>query len=429
MKIIKTDVGCEKEPLISAFGFKGSALTSLWQTVVKIQTANNSAIGLGVQSALWSDATIFARYGEDESNKLMLSLTKYAAELICGMEFETPFELFDSVYPRVCEYAEKITDVEKLRKTFVLNSLVPVDFAVWQLWIKENKKTDFDDICRFDGKRQRMLANVPLVTYGMDLESVKEMALSGTPLFKIKIGSDPNKDDNPVSMLEWDKQRIKDIHSVLKNVRTKHTTNGSILYYLDANGRYDTKERLQSFLDFCRDEGFYENIILLEEPFDEENLIDVNDIFVCVAADESIHSVEDVKKRFELGYRAITLKPIAKTLTLTIRMFETARKYGMKCFCADLTVNPMMVSWNQCVAARLELLDNMKTGIVESNGKQNYCNWEKMQTRHSMPCADANKCEDGIFYLNDDFYKYSGGVFMDSPYYNNLADSGGDNGK
>lgn len=424
MKIIKAVLGCEKEELLSAFGFKGSALTTLWQTAVKLETENNYAIGLGVQSTLWSDAKVFAAFGEEESNSLMLKLTGYAVDSICGFEFETPFEVFDFIYLKVCEYAEKIINVEKLRKTFVLNSLVSVDMAVWQLWFKENNKSCFDDICVFDGKHQEALANVPLVTYGMDLDKIREMALSGTPLFKIKIGSDPDKDGNPDSMLEWDKKRIKDIHNVLKDIKTNYTENGKILYYLDANGRYDTKERLANFLDFCKDEGISDNIILLEEPFDEEKHIDLNGIPICFAADESIHSEEDVKKRFELGFKAVTLKPIAKTLTLTIRMYEIAKKYNMKCFCADLTVNPVMVSWNQCVASRLDTLDNMKIGIVESNGKQNYKNWDKMLSVHPCYGAEFTKCDSGIYILNEEFYEKDAGAFEASEYYKKLSEKG-----
>ena len=175
-------------------------------------------------------------------------------------------------------------------------------------------------------------------------------------------------------MLSWDKNRILEIHNALKDIKTLHTDSGNILYYLDANGRYDTKERLKDLIDFMKENGILERVILLEEPFDEKNKINVGDLPVCVAADESAHSVDDVKERWSLGYRALTLKPIAKTLSVTIKMAEYAKKVGMTCFCADLTVNPYMVSWNQCVASRLNVLPGMKIGVIESNGEQNYEN-------------------------------------------------------
>ena len=48
---------------------------------------------------------------------------------------------------------------------------------------------------------------------------------------------------------------------------------GKILYYLDANGKYDSIARLESLLTFAKEIGALENIVLLEEPFEEENKI------------------------------------------------------------------------------------------------------------------------------------------------------------
>jgi len=160
-----------------------------------------------------------------------------------------------------------------------------------------------------------------------------------------------------------------------------------------------------------KEKGILERVILLEEPFDEKNKINVGDLPVCVAADESAHSVDDVKERWSLGYRALTLKPIAKTLSVTIKMAEYAKKVGMTCFCADLTVNPYMVSWNQCVASRLNVLPGMKIGVIESNGEQNYENWEKMNLFHPLYNEKFTKCENGLFYLDNAFYEKNGGVF------------------
>ena len=72
MKIHIKSASCnyEKEPLKGAFGFKGSALTCLWQTVVKLSTEKYDGIGLGVQSVLWSDAAVFRDFGEEKGNPL-----------------------------------------------------------------------------------------------------------------------------------------------------------------------------------------------------------------------------------------------------------------------------------------------------------------------------------------------------------------------
>lgn len=422
-KIQITNAKCayEAEPLKAAFGFKGSALTGLWQTVVCLESDRHTAIGNGVQSVLWSDAAVYRQYGEDEGNRKMFAVTEYAVELCRGAVFSTPFELIDRLFPHVYSYARTITGTEELRATFVLNALVPVDLAAWQLWLLENEAAGFDAISPLDGQRQSLLANIPLITYHTALDEIREMAENGTAVFKIKLGADPNHDNDLNAMLAWDKARLLQIHNTLQSFQTPYTESGRILYYLDANGRYDSKERLACLLDFAKAHGILERIILLEEPFAESNKIDVSDLPVCIAADESAHTVDDVQERFRLGYKALTLKPIAKTLSMTIRMADYARKQGMVCFCADLTVNPVMVSWNQNVAARLHAIPGMRIGVLESNGAQNYNNWPAMCTFH--PCGKANftACENGLFVLDESFYESSGGILRISEHYRKLV--------
>ena len=426
MSIIIKNASCgyTKEPLKGAFGFKGSALTSLWQTAVYLESDNNKAIGLGVQSVLWSDADVYALLGEDTGNRAMFSLTQYAVDKVKGMSFNNPAEVVDYLYPMLYEYAVEITKNTNLRTTFVLNALVPLDFALWQLWAKENCVKSFDEINKFEGYKQSMLANIPLITYKTPITEVLDMAEEGTPLFKIKIGSNPNMNDNLDEMLLWDENRILEIHNAVKDIKNEYTENGDILYYLDANGRYDSKERLKKLISFLKDNCILDRVVLLEEPFDENNKIDVSDLPVCIAADESAHSLKDVEERFNLGYKALTLKPIAKTLSMTMRMAEYAIKKGMTCFCADLTVNPTMVSWNQCVAARLKTISKMKIGVLESNGSQNYINWEKMMKMHPSSDKSFIRCNDGVFVLDKEFYELSGGVFSFPENYLDIAIKG-----
>lgn len=424
IRICRANCNCEREPLKLAFGFKGSALTCLWQTVVGLESENARGVGLGVQSVLWSDAAVYRKDGEENGNRNMFALTEYAVSLCVGAEFSDPQELFDLLYPQVYTYAKEITGCEELRKTFALNALVPVDFAAWQLWAQENNKHSFEDISSFDGKRQSLLANIPLITYHTPVEEIRRMAENGTAVFKIKIGSDPMKNNDLDLMLSWDKNRVAEIHNAVKDIVTPYTKSGRILYYLDANGRYDTKKRLLSLLDFIKEQGFLDRVVLLEEPFDEYNKIDVSDLPVCIAADESAHSLEDVKERSKLGYRALTLKPIAKTLSLTVRMADYARRQGMICFCADLTVNPIMVSWNQNVASRLNCLPGMTIGVLESNGAQNYVNWEVMQGYHPMHDRSFAKSVGGLFYSDEEFYRLNGGVFEIPEHYAMLVKGG-----
>lgn len=431
MKICIKNASCgyDKQPLKGKFGFKGSFLTNIWQVAVKLETDNNYSVGVSVENALWSDAELFRRLGEEEGNMLMFRLTQYAVSECVGFEFEKPYELFDMLFPKVYEYAKKISGYEKIKTTFILNALVPFDFAVWQLWGKENGKENFDEISKFEGKRQKVLANIPLISYHTPMEDVIDMVNSGTCILKIKIGSDPDGNNDLDRMLEWDKNRILQIHRAVKDIKTPYTETGRVIYYLDANGRYDSKERLMNLLDFAEKEGILENIVLLEEPFDEENKIYVGDLPVCVAADESAHCLEDVIERYELGYKAVALKPIAKTLSVTIQMAEFAHEKGMICFCADLTVVPAVVLWNQCVAARLNCIPKMNIGALESNGEQNYANWESLKAVSPGAGMKFADCKNGVFETDEEFYEKSGAVFLSTEYYEKLATSGDCDGK
>jgi hypothetical protein len=102
-------------------------------------------------------------------------------------------------------------------------------------------------------------------------------------------------------------------------------------------------------------------------------------------------------------------------------MHAFAKAHGMVTFCADLTVNPVMVSWNQCVAARLTRLAGMKVGVVESNGGQNYANWEQMKAYHPAYPATYITDRDGVFELGADFYETSAAIKQTGEYYNALS--------
>ena len=93
----------------------------------------------------------------------------------------------------------------------------------------------------------------------------------------------------------------------------------------------------------------------------------------------------------------------------------------MVCMAADLTVNPVLVDWNKNVAARLAPLPGFTTGMMETNGHQQYRRWSEMTSWH--PCADASwrRVEGGVFVLDDDFYARSGCIFEESPHYRALV--------
>jgi hypothetical protein len=413
----------EREPLLAPFGFKGQAISELWQSIALLESdTDHKGLGLGVQSVLWSDPQVLATYGSVGGDSIMFLLTSYASKVLEGMQYDTPIDLLNQVLPEVYKFAKRVTGMDDLKETFVLNALVPVDMAAWMLYYKENGFKGFDEMLPEDYKeslshKQSKLAGIPLITYGVPIEEVAEFARKGYPILKIKIGSDPDKDNDPRKMLEWDKNRITDIHNAVRDIHTPYTYNGNIAYYLDANGRYDNKDQVMELLDHADKIGALDSIVLLEEPFEQDNHIDVSDIPVRVVADESAHSDRDVQERIQMGYQAIALKPIAKTLSMSLLMAETAVSQGIPCFCADLTVNPIMVDWNKNVAARLEPLPGMNIGVLEVNGPQNYKNWEAMESHHPYSQGSWVKMQNGLFQLDDDFYKHSGGIFEVSDYY------------
>ena len=409
-----SQVACAYEPeaFLHAFGFKGNKLTGVWQTVVGLWDGTDVGVGLGIQSVLWSDNRVFAAFGEDKSNEQMFRVTQYAAGLIKGKTFGAPQEILDFVFEDCCRFAAEVTGMNTT-ETFVLNALVPLDMAAWQLWARKTGADSFDAI--FAGANHcEKLANIPLITYGVPVEDVVKMAKAGICLFKIKLGCDPDGDGDLDKMLQWDKQRALQIHNALQNLSTPYTESGHILYYFDANGRYDTKERLYQLTSFLQQEGIAQHTVLFEEPFAPENEVFVGDMGIPFAADESAHSLHDVMRRIELGYKALTLKPIAKTITVTMRMAQAAREAGVVCFCADLTVNPLMVEWNKNFAARLELLPGMKIGVVESNGSQNYVRWNEMKCY--VP-RKSTQSDGSIYTLDEAFYQNAGGLFETPQHY------------
>ncbi len=409
----------EREPMIRPFGFKGGFLTEIWQTAAWMESESGiRAIGLGTQSVLWSDADVFAAHSESGGNALMYNLTEQALRMAEGRSFETPIDLLDDLFEEVYAYGKQITGQSNLRKTFVLNALVPVDNAAWVLYAAENGIDDFDAMIPeayrpgLAYRHDRVVA-IPTVAYTVPVPEIVEHVDEGHFLIKIKMGQPGTQEE----MLEKDKAHLEAIHDALKDRRTEYTANGRLPYYFDANGRYETKDMLLRLVDHARSIGAFDQIAVIEEPFPEHLDIEVGDVGVPIAADESAHTDEDALERIEMGYSAIALKAIAKTLSMTMKIAQVAHEHDVPCFCADLTVNPILVDWNKMVAARLAPFPGFDVGLMETNGHQNYANWETMEGYH--PCTDApwRQVKDGAFHLGDDFYERDGCLFDPSPHY------------
>ncbi len=427
IRIEKVNCNFEREPLIRPFGFKGGYMSEIWQAVSSLTgSSGETGLGIGTQSVLWSDARVFSTHSESGGNALMFAMTEFALAQMRGLSFSNPIELLENLVDDVHEYGKKITNNPDLRLTFALNSLVGVDNACWMLFARENNIKNFDDMIPEEYRKSlshkhKRLASIPLMAYAIPLNEIVEAVGAGYFFLKVKIGSDPDKDGDREKMLQWDMKRIEEIHKAVGDVRIEHTKDGKIPYYFDANGRYDTKERLRRLLEHTKKIGAFDQIAIIEEPFPEEYEADVSDLGVRIAAEESAHSDKDAIRRIQMGYGAIALKPIAKTLSMSLKILKAAYEANIPCFCADLTVIPILVDWNKNVAARIAPLPGMNIGILETNGHQNYKRWDELLKFHPCFGAEWMKTKDGLFNLNDDFYKRSGGILQTSHHYGDLV--------
>jgi len=412
----------EREPLIRPFGFKGGYMTEIWQTIAMMKSASgHEKVGLCTQNVLWSDATVFAGHSEAGGNAIMYAVTERALQMVRGETFTDPPELLDQILEEVYEYARKISCNPGLRKTFALNALVGVDNAAWLLHAAENGIDHFDELIPEPYRpalshHHEKVASIPLMAYSIPISEIRQAAGEGYFFMKIKIGQPGTQQE----MLEKDMERLTAIHRAIGHMETPYTEDGKLPYYFDANGRYQSREALLRLLDHARRIGAFDQIAIIEEPFPEELEVRVDDLGVRIAADESAHTDRDAIKRMEMGYSAIALKAIAKTLSMTMKIALAAHRRNIPCFCADLTVNPILVEWNKAVAARLAPFPGLGLGLLETNGHQNYKNWKTMVSYHPYPDAEWRKTKNGVFHLGRDYYEKSGGIFAGSPHYREM---------
>lgn len=422
VRIKSVDLRFEVEPLKSPIGFKGGYLSELWQNAALLESDSGyQGIGLNTQSVLWSDASVFNSHTESGGNAMMHLMLEHALQRIRNSTFTDPVALLDSILPDTYEYGKTITQNKRLRKTFALNALVALDNAAWMVYARENGFETFDDMIpeaykRGLGHRHQKLGRILCVFLSDPVCDMVKAVEEGYFLFQAKIGQPGTQQE----MLEKDKRRIEEIHKAIGHKRIPHTKDGKIPYYFDANGRYKDKATLLRLLDHADEIGARDQIILIEEPFPGEYEVDVSDIGIRISADESAHSDRDVEAKIQMGYGAVTLKSIAKTLSMTLKIINVAHKHGIPCLCTDLTVNPILVDWQKNVAARLAPYPGLGLSFLETNGQQNYRNWEKMVGYHPCHGAPWTVSKNGFFDLDQDFYRRSGGIFIPSEHYRSL---------
>ncbi len=418
IRVEKVGSNFEREPL-TPYRFKGGATTDKWTAIACMKSEGGiRKIGLGPQGTLWSDAAVARAHSEAGANALMFAISEYALQMIRGRSFTSPVQLLDDIFPEVYAYAKKITGIPDLKKTFALNALVCVDNAAWLLYAAENHIESFDEMIPAEfrqglSRKNAGVASIPSFPVGTKMKKLRAAVKDGFFILKLKMGAAGSQSD----MLEKDKAFLTRVHKTIGSRETPHTEDGKIPYYFDANGRYQSKETLLRFLDHAKKIGAFEQLAVLEEPFPEEYEAFVGDMGVRVAADESAHTVEDASRRIELGYTAFAVKAIAKTLSMTMKIAQLAYEREIPCFCADLTVNPILVEWNKNVAARLPLFPRVAVGLQEANGRQYYRNWDRLVSYHPMSHAEWVRPVDGVFKTGKSFFENSGGIFDASQHY------------
>jgi L-alanine-DL-glutamate epimerase-like enolase superfamily enzyme len=382
-----------------------------------------SKIGLATQSVLYGDADLFALNSEANGNALMYVLANKALEYVKQTAFTTPIDLFEKILPQVIAEGKKITGKTNLNPNFIYNALVSVDNAAWLLYAAENNLSDFDNMIPATYKEglshhNDKIAVMFQVPYGMSIDNLKKAVEQGYFVIKIKTGFPGSQE----KMLDEDMARLTQVHNALKDFRTTQTPNGKLIYTFDANARYQTKRALSRYLDHAKKLGAFDQILLYEEPFAENNDENVSDLGIRIAGDESVYDEAGALRRLEQGYGAIVLKGIAKTLSLSMKIAKLAAERNVPCLCADLTVNPILIDWHKNLAARLAPFPGVGMGLMETNGDMNYRNWNNMIGYHPGSGASWTKIKGGTFNLDDDFYKRSGEIFETSAHYEEMFD-------
>jgi L-alanine-DL-glutamate epimerase-like enolase superfamily enzyme len=418
-RVTATDSNFEREPLIRPFGFKGGYMREIWQSAFMLEgDSGTRKVGVCTHSVLWSDAEVFAAHSPAAGDAIMFAISNRGLQMIKGQTFASPVQMVENIKDELWEYGKKITGRPNLRKTFVLNALVGVDNAAWLLYAAENGFASFDDLIPVEYRsalsyRHKTVASIPLMAYAIPVSEIVQAVDDGYFFMKIKIGQPGTQEE----MLQKDMARLSEIHQAIGHRTTTFSKDGKLPYYFDANGRYEKKETLQRLLEHAKKIGAFDQIAIIEEPFPEELEIDVSDLGVRLACDESAHTDVDALKRIQMGYRAVALKAAAKTMSMTMKIAKVAHEHKIPCFVADLTVNPILVEWNKNVASRLSPFPGLGTGLLETNGHQNYVNWNKMLSYNPTSGASWAKTVRGVFNLENDYYNRSGGIFEPSPHY------------
>lgn len=430
-------------------GFAGGNMTAFFQKAVALQDSEGNVAGaFATLNPLWCDKPSYKRLqdkhgnekGEALANLFMSQTADFVLNLLEGRKFSSPGEALDEVLLKAHWYHRQITKEENLPLTSTLNALVPVDIANYVLHAKANGIDNFDGIIPVDSQRWftqtiDQVAIIPLVSYSIDQAGIEALIRDGYKIFKTKMGAynpahDMDSDADMEAMFETDTQKALLVYNLIKDLKTDLTEDGRVPIYLDFNGRLGTGDKavelLQKYVEFAKQNGFLDRVIVFEEPF--SNMMEIGaDVYkelkeagITIVADECAHSAEDVGKLLRLGVRGFALKPAAKTYTETFRMVDAIEKYNAKAdsgdkafyFCADLTVVPWLVDANLQFTARSSPWPGLanRVRMLETNWRQHYDDLPGIMHRYT-PSFVVMQENNGVFRLNEQWYKGGGSLF------------------
>jgi len=444
-KIEKTGSAFTKEQ--GVLGFAGGKMTSFSQKAVALQDdQGNVGAAIGTFNPLWCDGNSYRklqnRYGpergEDLANWCMSQTTDFALQMALGLN-SSPMQMLDEILTDAHDHHQRIMHESGLPLTSTLNALVPFDIANYVLDAMRSGHANFyemipDEYKQWFSHTVDRVAVIPLVSYGIEKEGIEALINDGYRIFKTKMGSYDNRyefgsEEDMREMVRKDCEKASLVYDLIKNLKTDLTENGEVPMYLDFNGRLGAGDkavqRLDEYIRFAKQKGFFERVIVWEEPFADMKRVS-KDVYselrkagVRVVADECAHTAKDVKDLLELGVRGFALKPAAKTYSETIRMINVIEEYNGTAagdeqayyFCADLTVVPWLVDANLQFTARSAPWPGLTKGVrmLESNWKQHYPDSYSVMQRYTPSLAVMQE-KNGVFTLDEQWYQGGGSL-------------------
>lgn len=405
MRVMRGAFNLFKEEYLKPYIFKGDSVNGKW--IAKTAITDESGVegaAVGGFAVLWSDPGVYNSHTEMGGNIMMAACLEKAVNTIVNREYTHVEEAMDDVFERVFNYGKLITENEGLNKTFVLNSMVSLDLALWVLWKKLNSMGNFKEVFEEKLNTKAVCANQvavsPVVAKNTGDEEIESLLKEGFFVLKCKMGSGCAEDDAAL-FLRAD--------NIGRNYSTSMTESGHISYVLDLNGRYKDKDKLKQLLDIIDKKSDLGKILTVEEPF--EKPIDVSEFPVIITADESVFDKDSVDLASQMGYGGVAVKPAGKTLTKSFEMTLAAFANGMHTFVADNSATPEILEPNRNFASLLPPFPGLKVPLIEVNGFQLYKRWDFLVEEHERKYGSRGKPVGGMLVQDEEYFKTSGGLF------------------